>query len=166
MSISKRLFLGFFILALLSCKKEKVDYGIYSKYKPVLMDNGVINICTYTLPQPNKLISQIRTMENYILALDYGLGIHVIDNQNPNEPIKLGFYKIPACIDFEIKNKKVYANNYRDFIVLDFSNISSPVELKREKNAFDIVVKSPDGGTVYPQLTKLPVNTTIISYER
>ena len=157
--------IGIFILFFNGCLKESYDNDLYSNYKPVLIDNSSLYTCLYKPAQNNKIITQVRTMGNYLFALDYGMGIHVIDNTNPTIPVKLGFYSIPACIDFEIQNNKIFANNYRDFIVLDFSNINSPIEVKREKSAFDINVKAPDGAAVFPKLMNIPQNTTIISYE-
>lgn len=143
------------------------DKVIYSAYKPVLIDNAKLTTDLFLLPaQENKTITLMRQMGNYLLALDYGLGIHVIDVSNPDLPIKKSFYQIPACIDFEVKGNTVYANNYRDFITIDFNNITAPVILKRETNAFDISIKTIDGLKVHDKLNELPPNTTIISYEK
>ncbi|MDI1235030.1 MAG: hypothetical protein PSX81_12160 [bacterium] len=156
----------FGLLLITSCtSKEKAD--IYSAYKPVLMDNSKITTDLFLLPaQDNKSITLMRQMGTYLLALDYGLGIHVIDVSNPDQPVKKSFYQIPACIDFEVKGNMIYANNYRDFITIDFNNINSPIITKRELNAFDITIKTMDGLTVHEKLKELPPNTTIISYEK
>ena len=143
------------------------DKVIYSAYKPVLMDNAKLTTDVFLLPaQENKTITLMRQMGNYLLALDYGLGIHVIDVSNPDLPVKKSFYQIPACIDFEVKGNTVYANNYRDFITIDFNTITAPIILKREANAFDINIKTIDGLKVHNKLKELPPNTTIISYEK
>lgn len=143
------------------------DKDVYSAYKPVLIDNAKLKSDLFLLPaQENKTITLMRQMGNYLLALDYGLGIHIIDVSNPDQPLKKSFYQIPACIDFEVKGNVVYANNYRDFIMIDFNAINAPVILKREANAFDITIKTIDGLKVHEKLKELPPNTTIISYEK
>lgn len=143
------------------------EKDIYSAYKPVLIDNDKLTTDVLLLPaQENKTITLMRQMGNYLLALDYGLGIHIIDVSNPDVPIKKCFYQIPACIDFEVKGNVIYANNYRDFIMIDFNAINAPVILKREVNAFDITIKTIDGLKVHDKLKELPPNTTIISYEK
>jgi hypothetical protein len=153
-----------FSIAACSTSDDKV---IYSAYKPVLMDNSKLTTDVFLLPaQDNKTITLMRQMGTYLLALDYGIGIHVIDVSNPDLPIKKSFYQIPACIDFEVKGNTVYANNYRDFITIDFNTITAPVILKREVNAFDITIKTIDGLKVHNKLKELPPNTTIISYEK
>lgn len=163
-----KLFLGVKILILLvviSCgKKSKKD--IYSSYKPILIENSRLNICEIQSIRENKNIQKIEHLGNFILALDYGLGIHIIDNTNKLNPQKIGFYFIPACIDFEVKNNTVYANNYKDLIIVDFSNPLSPTIIKRENNAFNLKIKSPDGMKVFEDLSKTPSNSTIISFEK
>ncbi|MES2616527.1 MAG: hypothetical protein V4613_01530 [Bacteroidota bacterium] len=116
--------------------------------------------------QPNKTLGQMRKMGQYLLVLDYGTGIHIMDASDSANLSKKGFYKIPACIDFEVKGNIVYANNYRDFIMIDFANINQPVIIKRELNAFDVSVKTPDGLEVYSKLSVIPEGTVIISYEK
>jgi transposase len=77
-------------------------------------------------------------------------------------------FQIPqkTKVDFEIKDLKVYANNYHDFIVIDFANINSPLIIKRNLNQFSIDIKTPDGLEIFESLKKIPQETTIISYEK
>ncbi len=153
------------LTAAISCK-NKSEKDIYSSYKPILIENSKLNICEIQTARENKNIQKIEYLGNYILALEYGLGIHIIDNSNTNSPQKIGFYFVPACVDFEVKNNTLYANNYKDLIVVDFSNALSPTISKRETNAFNIKIKTPDGIAVFEDLNKTPSNATIISYEK
>jgi hypothetical protein len=154
------------ILLFFGCRDNAENQDIHSKYKPILIENSKLNECVWETEKPNNQITLTRKMGRYILALDFGLGIHVIDAQNINEPKKIGFYRIPACVDFEIKDLKVYANNYHDFIVIDFANINSPLIIKRNLNQFSIDIKTPDGLEIFESLKKIPQETTIISYEK
>lgn len=160
--------ISFMILltGLFACTKKEAT-TIYSSYKPILMDKGRITTELFlAAPRPNNILGQMRRMGDYMLVLDYGQGLHIIDITNPAQPVKKGFYSIPACIDFEVKDNMVYANNYRDFVMIDFSNINQPMQARREANAFDIDVKAPDGLSVYKGLTDIPAGTVIISYEK
>lgn len=156
----------FLILVLTNCKREPPP-PIYSVYKPVLIESDKVTTDVRLLPATsNKMITMMHTSGNYLFALDYGLGIHILDITDPVKPVKRGFYQVPACIDFEVKDNKVYANNYRDFIVVDFSDVNNPVITKRESGAFDIIIKTPDGLSIHDKLRDIPPNTTIISYEK
>jgi hypothetical protein len=155
------------ILIFANCTKEKKENVIHSAYKPVLMETARVTTDVQLFPsRENKNITLMRSLGNYLLALDYGLGIHIIDVSNINNPVKTGFYQIPACIDFEVKDNKVYANNHNHFIIVDFTDINNPVIIKREESAFDITIKSLDGLIVFDKLNAIPANTTIISYEK
>jgi hypothetical protein len=162
--LDKLIFLIVLVALFISCNKES-DNG-YSSFKPILIDNVKINDCKWEIERKNNLITVSKKMGQYLLALDYGLGIHIIDLQDLNLPKKIGFYSIPACVDFEVKNQKVYANNYQDFIIIDFSNINSPIITKRDPKVFEIEIKAPDGLEVYQNFKKIPKETTIISYEK
>jgi hypothetical protein len=162
----KNIFYLSLIFVFAACGKESEDEDQYSVYKPILIENSKLNQCIWEVPKPNNQMTITHKMSSYILALDYGLGIHVIDAQDMSQPKKVGFYRIPACIDFEIKDQKVYANNYRDFIVVDFSTINSPRIIKRNPNQFSIEIKTPDGLEVFESLKNIPKETTVISYEK
>lgn len=141
--------------------------NVYSLYKPVLMDKERVNTdLIFMTSRENKMIVSMRSMGSYMLALDYGLGVHIIDVSNLNNPIKVGFYQIPACVDFEVKENKIFANNYNDFVVIDFSDIKNPLIVKREKNVFKTIIRTFDGLEPHPELYKIPDNTVIISYEK
>jgi hypothetical protein len=156
----------FCLLILGGCRDNLENKDIYSKYKPILIKNSKIYECVWESEKPNNQITLTRKMGNFILTLDYGLGIHIIDAAKINEPQKIGFYRIPACVDFEVKDQQVYANNYHDFIVIDFAKINSPVIIKRNLNQFSIDIKTPDGLEIFESLKKTPIESTIISYEK
>src|SRR4051812_41613399 len=116
---------------------DKRDKKIYSAFKPVLMDSARINTDLFIGPaRENKLITVMKRSGNRLYCLDYGLGLHIIDISNFSNPVKTGFYQIPACIDFEVNGDTVFANNYRDLIQIDLSKLNSPVIVKREANFF------------------------------
>jgi hypothetical protein len=159
-------FFIFLVLGLISCQEPNNEKEIFSKYKPILMDSDKVTTdLILKPPQPNVQITQSQNLGNYLISLDFGLGIHIIDASDISHPKKIGFFQIPACIDFEIIEDKVFANNYQDLIVIDFSSPENPIIIKRESKVFDIKIKSPDGLSTFKNLYKIPSNTTIISYE-
>jgi hypothetical protein len=140
---------------------------IFSSYKPILMDQSRVTSDLFFLPPKDKNnVTKLLTMDNYLLALEYGLGLHLYDVSDKDHPIGIGFYQIPACIDFEVKDRTVYANNLNDLILVDFTNVSGPAVIKRQVNIFDIMIKAPDGLIVREALRKLPEGTVVISYEK
>ncbi|MBT3383994.1 MAG: hypothetical protein HN778_13520 [Prolixibacteraceae bacterium] len=63
-------------------------------------------------------------------------GIHIIDNQNPQNPQNIGFIEIPGNVDIAIKNDILYADSFIDLVAIDISNVSNPKEVGRVKDVF------------------------------
>ncbi len=50
----------------------------------------------------------------YLLINERFKGIHVVDNTDPSNPIKLSFIQIPGNTDFTLKDQYLYANHGSD----------------------------------------------------
>lgn len=69
----------------------------------------------------------IYTFRNFILQVDVGRGIHVIDNQVPAQADRIGFITVNGCSQVSIKGSYLYTNSYSDLVVID---ISDPLRMK------------------------------------
>lgn len=112
---------------------EKV-YG----WKPIFAQDTSYKNVTYV----NKAMAvnnpgNIYIYKNYILQSELGKGIHIIDKQTPGNSKRIGFIKIAGNTDLSIKNDILYANNYWDLVMVDISNLQSPVFISRQKNVFN-----------------------------
>jgi len=65
-----------------------------------------------------------------------GKGIHIIDNKNPANPIRLKFLQIPGNYDLAIKGNTLYADSYVDLVAFDVSNVSNIREVNRVEGVF------------------------------
>ncbi len=159
-----------FTIVFPACRKTpSVDNEyLYSAYKPVLMDEEHVYHDLFLIAPKEKInITKVMPMGNYLLALDFGLGLHIYDITDINNPSDEGFYQIPACIDFEVHEQMVYANNHNDFIMVDFTILTHPVIVKRVVNQFDIHVTPPDAFRLHKGLSNnMPKGPIIISYEK
>jgi hypothetical protein len=54
-------------------------------------------------------------------------GVHVINNADPSNPVKLGFIEVPGCIDMAMKDNTLYVDNATDLVAI---NISDPNNVK------------------------------------
>jgi hypothetical protein len=59
---------------------------------------------------------------NYIFLNEVDKGVHVIDNSNPAHPVIKTFIDIPGNLDIAVKGNTLYADLYRDLVVVDISN--------------------------------------------
>lgn len=74
--------------------------------------------------------------DDYIFINEELKGIHIINNQNPQNPQNIGFVEIPGNVDVAIKNNILYADSYIDLVAIDISDIDNPAEVKRIEEVF------------------------------
>jgi hypothetical protein len=82
--------------------------------------------------QPGKIYFK----DNYIFVNESLKGIHVIDNNNPSEPVFVSFIEIPGNVDMAIKDSILYADSFIDLVALDISDIYDIKEVGRIDSIF------------------------------
>ncbi len=127
------------VLSINSCTKDKcTQETTYYNYVPVYLTPEQYKIpVTLESPKPLKDPGKIYFYKNYILINEVREGIHIIDNQNPAFPTKIGFFAIKGNVDMAIMNDKLYADSYTDLVIIDIALMGSPKELFRKENVFD-----------------------------
>ncbi len=78
-----------------------------------------------------RFAAQVKDLEN-----DLNTGIHIIDNSNHNQPVKIAFLNLPLSTEIAVKGNYLYANNYVDLVVFDISQPANPKLVKRVSNIF------------------------------
>lgn len=68
---------------------------------------------------------KIYTYQNLIFINDNLKGVHIIDNSNPENPVKKAFIRIPQNTDVAVKDDLLYANSGIDLVVFDISDINN-----------------------------------------
>ena len=126
------------VILLVSCEKENdgefVDYQVAIPVTQNLADfRASVSIES---AQNIRQAGKIYTYEDYIFVNDKLEGIHIIDNSNPLNPIKMKFLKIPANEDIAVKDNILYADSGVDLVVFDISNIQSISLISRLENVF------------------------------
>lgn len=99
-----------------------------------------------TGPQAIQQLGKLYYKTPYIYATDRGRGIHVIDNSDPENPVKIAFLQIPGNSDLAIQGNTLFANNVRDLVAIDISTLDSVRVVDRQRDAFQIIgVNFPEG---------------------
>tara|TARA_R110001583_G_scaffold163880_1_gene316328 strand:+ start:9464 stop:10744 length:1281 start_codon:yes stop_codon:yes gene_type:complete len=96
-----------------------------------------------TSPIPIVESGKIYAYTNLVLINDIDNGIHIIDNSNPKNPVKIAFIRIIANKDMEIKGDYLYAESLMDLLVFDISNVNDIQEVARLKDVFPSYVTLP-----------------------
>ncbi len=120
----------FFVLVAISCRDEFTEE--FTANKPVYLSyedlrSAVVKSEARDLVNPGKIYFK----DGYIFINEEFKGVHIIDNQNPANPVNIGFIEIPGNVDIAIKNNILYADSYVDLVAIDISNINNPTEVNR-----------------------------------
>ena len=116
------------IVLCVACSHPNEDNTINYLSKQELRQNAVSLQRAQNMVNPGKIYIQ----EDMLLVNEMGKGIHLIYNQNPTKPQKLGFVKIPGNIDMAMKGSILFADNYMDLLAIN----TTTGAVKRVKNAF------------------------------
>jgi len=85
--------------------------------------------------QPIVNLGKIYYNDPYIFVNESARGVHIIDNTNPAAPKKISFLTIPGNNDIAVKGNYLYADNLRDMVIFDVSDIN---EIKFVNRVLDI----------------------------
>lgn len=119
------------------CHDQCEDRNTFSYYEPVYTPLSVIrSSIAIDEPKPITSVGKIYFKDGYLFVNEPGEGIHVIDNHDPQNPLRKHFITIPGNFDMAIRNNILYADSYIDLVALDISNPDQVVEVSRLENIF------------------------------
>ena len=124
-------------LFFISCNEDDNNelYAEYLVAKPLVISKAEFaNSVDIIAPRPIDESGKIYTYQDYIFVNDKYQGVHVIDNSNPLQPVKISFIKIPGNVDISVKDDFLYADSLTDLVVLDISDINSIQQVNRLEN--------------------------------
>lgn len=163
----KKTFMLFFSLitatTFVSCifeREDRYDVNYYpSRYEPVIMNRDAFEkSISFKEVQPMKNAGKIYVKDQYVFIVDKNKGVHIYNNQNPNNPTEYSYLEIPGVTDLAIRNNYIYVNQSVDLISLNINFTSKTVDVtKRIRNTFPTKV-SPDGYTQYVDEGKVVVD--------
>lgn len=146
-------FLAAFALSMLlfsACLKDsgkvEVKYteasAIYGDIEEVR--NQAINLPPRSIGNPGKIFIG----GSYILIGEEGKGIHVLNNENRDNPVQLSFINIPGNREFFVEDNFLYAESYYDIVKLDISTLADVTLLDRAEYAIQDQFINQEGETL------------------
>ncbi len=139
-----------------------------NQYEPIFMHrDNMESVIRLEGPRILENPGKIYIKGHYLFIVEKYLGIHVVDNINPETPDKVGFIHIDGCIDLAVKGNILYADNAVDLVALKFTEDFTSVEVvSRNKNVFP-EFKSPNGrGLSWEEQQARPDNTVLVRWRR
>jgi hypothetical protein len=155
-------------LAMASCDLNSIDTNEYTEYEPVFYVREDMNASVvFHAPKPIMETGKIYIYQDYLFVNVPGKGIHIINNEDPTNPIPEGYLQIPGNFDLAIKDGYLFADNATDLISLRLPINGSSFNLeKRVENVFD--EPAPPDGLAVPKRTleNRPKNSVIIAWQK
>ncbi|MDH5475584.1 MAG: hypothetical protein OEX22_07850 [Cyclobacteriaceae bacterium] len=111
--------------------------NVYAYYEPVYTSLEDLRSAVKTEdPRELKQLGKLYLKGNYIFLNEPGEGLHVINNENPSNPINIAFINIPGNVSLSAKGNYLYVDSYVDLVVLDISDPNSIFEVNRLNEIF------------------------------
>ncbi|MDC6365610.1 MULTISPECIES: LVIVD repeat-containing protein [Flavobacteriaceae] len=125
------------ILLFVSCDDDNSDdkYAEYLVARPLVITKAEFaDSVDIVAPRPIDESGKVYTYQDYIFINDKYQGVHVIDNSNNQQPVKIAFIKIPGNVDISVKDDYLYADSLMDLVVIDISDINNIKQVNRLEN--------------------------------
>ncbi len=155
----KKIYLLFVLALVMSGCSDKI-IEVYTANSPVYMTYGELRHAVKQT-SPTDLINpgKIYFKDRYLFIVEEMKGIHVIDNRDPANPIKLTFIEVPGNVDIAIKGDVLYADSYIDLVAIDISDLGAIYELDRVEEVLPYTIPPYDDN--YP-LAKIDIEEGVI----
>lgn len=114
------------VLILIIITACKTDSGAVEE----MMD--IVSLPARGIKKPGKIYIK----DDFIYVNEKNGGVHIIDNGDPYHPEKILFLQIPGNKDIAIKDQALYADSYKDLLVIDIGAQERASEKMRIENAF------------------------------
>lgn len=135
-------------ITIFSCvnnNEELPEIGTVEGLRPVYIMAEEADTVMSLPPQPISQLGKIYYKDNLIYVGERGQGVHIIDNTNPEQPIRMGFIQIPGNKDITIEDNYMYADNFSDLLTIDISDLGNVAEIHRLENVYPPVPQAyPD----------------------
>ena len=103
--MKKNLFILMLSMSLIWSCEESEEFELVNVARPEYMSMTEFkSSAKIVAPAPIVESGKIYAYNNLVLINDLDMGIHIIDNSNPNNPVKKAFIEIVGNKDMEINN--------------------------------------------------------------
>jgi hypothetical protein len=117
-----------------SSDTEPGEVGKVTGLKPVYISKTTYNQITTMQPQVLEKPGKIYIYQQYAFVNELNKGVHIIDNTDPYNPVKIKFISIPGNKDMAVKNGILYADNFTDVVAINIRDVNDIKVTKRLKN--------------------------------
>ncbi|WP_194777669.1 LVIVD repeat-containing protein [Pararhodonellum marinum] len=139
----------FMVLLLPACQDEVETTYTYHTQVPVFLQINTFREAEIII-EPGKQLEnpgKIYIYGDYLFVNEPKKGIHIINNQNPSNPVNINFINVPGTVDMAINSNILYADSYVDLVAFDISNPQDIKVVKRVEDVFPNIYTHQETGT-------------------
>ncbi len=124
--------------------KDPANWWTNIYYTPLYQSKEVFQkrIRSYTedveLLNPGKLM----VYKNWKFVTDVNRGVHIYNDTDPSNPVKVAFINVPGILDIALKNHTLYVNAYSALVAIDIEDPNKAFMTEFIPNAFPPVYQS------------------------
>lgn len=133
----KKILLIVGLLGFLACNQSEEPL-IVDGLKPVYATQAELQNIYAGPAIATESLGKIYAKPPYIYLNDGLKGVHIVDNSDPSNPVKIGFIHIPANTDIAIKDNIMYADNGPDLVAIDISDPMNVAVVSRATDVYDV----------------------------
>ncbi len=126
-----------------SCVKQELDSFSGLGKRPVYLPVSELGAIENLPPQQIAKTGTIFLRDTLFFMLEQKKGIHVFNVKDSLNTVSLTFFQIPAITDFTIVGDLLYADSWRDLVVIDISDLFAIRLVDRQTNVFSPVLYPP-----------------------
>lgn len=132
------IYLLFTTMILASCGNQLCKQTVsYTKATAIYGDlnairNQPVNDIVQEIENPGKIFLS----NDYLFIGEEGKGIHVLDNSDPTNPIRINFINIHQNREYYIEGPNLYAESFTDIVKYDISNPTNVEVISRANEVF------------------------------
>lgn len=160
---------GLFLLTLLwmvfiaSCTKDKCTNEMtYSLIEPVyVLPDSLSQPAESQAPRKVQNPGKIYFYKDYIFINEPREGFHVINNEDPANPINEQFIAIKGNVDIAVMNDYLYADAYTDLVILDLKNVRAITQINRKPDVFKSYYHQYANGYILSHYKETKVQQTL-----
>ncbi len=147
----KSSFFAFLLLAFSACEVDTVDEDRQIPgLKPVYYSGDDWFEVRVEEPHSLRNLGKIYYYNKHIFVSELLQGVHIINNNDPNNPVPLKFLKIIGAKDMAVKGDFLYVDNLTDMVVLDIRDLENIKVVNRVENIYpQEELGSPEGYSGY-----------------
>jgi hypothetical protein len=126
----------FLIILLFSCTKPDPDLFDGTGKKPIYVPFSELRDIGNEAPRPIQMSGTIFLQDTLLFLLEQRKGIHVFNIIDSMNTVNMTFFRIPAITDFTITGGRIYADSWKDLVVIDITNL---FQIKETGRVSDII---------------------------